>query len=218
MGLLAGCLIRPFYTVDRTVDAPSLTPKATGRSSKGLDPWNLGEPFHFTDPGPRVLIIGHVEVRRDGIPAEGVGAILFDAKDYDDNLTSLSEVKAERVNFVSGDWFAGKIFAGNRRIYRISINIDEQRVLTPAAGIYRGCGRRIFAGLQGWDFHLNMDDATKAYYLGHITIHEEPSDSFFVAGYIRVEVSDRADEFADFLRGLVGERVIEKALLPDCPE
>ena len=62
-----------------------------------------------------------------------------------------------------------------------------------------------------------MDDATKAYYLGHITLHEKPHEPL-VQGYIRIEVRDRADEFADSLRAFVGDRSIEKALLPNCPE
>lgn len=225
MGSLVGCRshgpIGGFAnrnTENRTVDVPSLT--AAWRSW----PWRTdsgtlfdsGEPFHFTDPRPRVLIIGHVRVRRDDNPREAVGAIVFEADDYDDNVTILWERKSETVNFVSGDWFAGRIFAGKRRLYEIYI--AEPPGVLDLERVYLGCGRRIWPGFYGWDFRLNMDDATKAYYLGHITIYETPRESNWVHGYIDVEVRDRADEFADSIRAMVGERIIEKALFPNCPK
>ena len=230
MGSIVGCvpigfpLMLPenFYTENRTVDVPSLKPAADAWTSS---PWRTdsgtifdsGEPFHFTDPRPRVLIIGHVQVRRDDNPREAVGIILFEADDYEDNLVSLFENKSETVNFVSGNWFAGKIFAGKRSI--LKIGLADQPGDFGFERRYRRCGRSIWAGVHGWDFRLNMDDATKAYYLGHITIYETPRESFWgVHGYIRVEVRDRADEFADSLRAFVGDRGIEKALLPNCPE
>ena len=179
-----------------------------------MDPHNFGEPFHFTDPRPRVLVIGHVQVLRDDSPSEAIGAFLFEADDYEDNLTSLSERKSETVTFVSGDWFAGKIFTGKRRIY--GIYIAEHWNFFDS---YLGCGRRrIWARVVGWYFRLNMDDVNKAYYLGHITIYEKPYESLFDPGRIRVEVRDRADEFAGSIRAFVGDRDVEKALIPSCPE
>jgi len=225
MGSIVGCVagnLNSFYTENRTVDVPSLKPAADAWTSS---PWRTdsgtkfdsGEPFRFTDPRPRVLIIGHVQVRRDDNPREAVGSILFEADDYDDNHTSLLERKSEAVNFVSGDWFAGRIFAGKREI--LEIGLADQPGDFDFDRTYRRCGRSIWAGVHGWDFRLNMDDATKAYYLGHITIYETPRESFWgVHGYLRIEVRDRADEFADSLRAFVGDRGIEKALLPNCPE
>ena len=226
MGSIVGCVIRgnlnSFYTENRTVDVPSLKPAADAWT---LSPWRTdsgtifdsGEPFHFTDPKARVLIIGHVQVRRDNNPREAVGSILFEADDYEGNFNSFSNNKSEAVNFVSGDWFAGRIFAGKREI--LEIGLAEQPGYFELGRTYLACGQSFWAGVHGWDFRLNMDDATKAYYLGHITIYETLRESFWgVHGYIRVEVRDRADEFADSLRAFVGDRGIEKALLPNCPE
>ena len=47
---------------------------------------------------------------------------------------------------------------------------------------------------------------------------EVPGALARVRDAIAVGVRDRADEFADSLRAFVGDRGIEKALLPNCPE
>lgn len=222
--LISGCVSGgEEYVQNRTIDLPSGEPTRTAVIPTGnytfANPFFDPEPFRFSDPRPRVVVVGHVEVRRDDIPVNDVGAFKFRAGEFKSNVKSfnvflgvgwIATNTSEIVSFVSGEWFAGEIFAGERKLN--SVYFADGGRSHPFCNV----SSTLESGFSFSDTILRLDEPTKVYYLGHITLNEETS--FLYRRSLDMTVRDRSDEFADELRALVGDRVIERALFPSCPD
>lgn len=219
---LASCFGPPAYVVEnRTVDLPvetsisiaKVSPGISIESTKGGALHNLDKAFYFTDPRPRVLVIGHVEVLEGGKPVNWYGALGFVADGFESNHSwwDGGDGLYEAVGFASGDWFAGHVYAGHRDLKFIRFSGGPGLRFT-------GCGSNI-ARFPEWKTSLDLNDPTKAYYLGHIRYNVTPTEiSLLLGGRLEATVRDLSEQHEKKLRTLVGGREIERAMIPSCPE
>lgn len=215
------------YVQNRTVELPSREPippttVAAGKwigDTKGTSLHNLNKPFHFTDPRPRVLVLGHVEVLRDGGPVEDVGAFVFYGDEFESNFGFFDFIGGggeEAVTFVSGNWFAGYIYAGHRRLHSVKFAADKDDRFR--SNRFAGCGSNInIFRFPKWEPFFDLKDPTKAYYLGHITFNVVPIE-FWRGARLKATVRDMSDQYADELRVFLGDLEVARTMFPNCPE
>lgn len=222
-GLISSCLNETHQI--RTVDLPSREPippaTVAARNWIGLTYGgtlgNWHKPFYFTDPRPRVLVLGHVEVLRDGVAVEDVGAFVFNADEFDSNFGFFDAYEGrEAVTFVSGNWFAGYIYAGPRLLFSVKFAADKDDRFPSFT--FKGCGSNIYR-FPNWKPRFDLKDPTKAYYLGHITFNVVPFKNYpGPTGRLKATVRDLSEQYADELRTLVGDQEVGRAMFPNCPE
>lgn len=227
--LVSGCGPNAVYQ-GRTVDLPSREPIPLPSSTNpvlwlpttGGTITNFDKPFYFTDPRPRVLVLGHVRVLQGGVPVEQLGeqelgALSFAADEFESNFGFWDHfVGYEAVTFVSGNWFSGHIYAGNRRLSSVYFTDDKEDPIRSFG--FGGCGSNIFR-FPSWEPLFNFDDNTKAYYLGHITFNIVPFRYWsWGSGRLEVTVRDLSDQYAGELRALVGDQDLALAIFPSCSE